>query len=59
MADHTPKTLVILNPAARSDRAAGLVRKIEELAAPSSTLVRITSAPGQARRIAEWAVSEG
>jgi YegS/Rv2252/BmrU family lipid kinase len=52
------KTVIILNPAARGERAAGLVRKIEELAAPSA-LVRMTSGPGEALGIAEWAISQG
>lgn len=52
------KTAIILNPAARSERAAGLGPKIEELAAASATILR-TSKPGEARSIAEWAVGEG
>lgn len=52
------KTLIILNPAARSERAGGLASKIEEIAA-SSAVIRRTSAAGEARSIAEWGVSEG
>ena len=53
-----PGTLVILNPAARSERAAGLGSKIEEIVGRSAT-IRLTSGPGEARTIAEEAVSGG
>ena len=51
------KTVVILNPAARSERAAALNRRIEELSM-GSAVVRLTSGPGDARALAEWAVAE-
>ena len=50
------KILVILNPAARSERAGGTWEKIRDL--PAAT-VQTTSAPGDARSIAEWAVAQG
>lgn len=49
--------LVILNPAARSTRALSAWRRIGEL--PNCTAVHITSAPGEARSIAKWAVGRG
>jgi YegS/Rv2252/BmrU family lipid kinase len=49
--------LVIINPMARSERARALCRKIEGLS--SRAYVRITNGPGQARALAEEAVSEG
>ena len=52
------KTLIILNPAAKSERAGGLASKIEEMAA-SSAVIRCTTAAGEARSIAEWGVAEG
>lgn len=48
--------LVILNPAARSERAKAAWRRIEKL--PNCTM-RATSAPGDARAVAEAAVKEG
>jgi len=51
------KTLVILNPAARGDRAARLEERIR-LFAPG-LVVRLTSQPGDARRIAAQAVAGG
>ncbi len=48
--------LVILNPAARSERAKSAWRRIERL--PHCT-VRATTAPGDARAVAEAAVKEG
>jgi diacylglycerol kinase (ATP) len=48
--------LVILNPAARSERAKAAWRRIERL--PNCT-VRATSAPGDARAVAEAALREG
>lgn len=48
--------LVILNPAARSERAKAAWRRIEKL--PNCTM-RATSAPGDARAVAEAAVREG
>jgi len=48
--------LVILNPAARSERAKTAWRRIEKL--PNCT-VRATSGPGNARAVAEAAVKEG
>ena len=50
------ETLVILNPAARSERAKAAWRRIEKL--PNCTM-RATSAPGDARNVAEAAVKEG
>ena len=50
------KILVILNPAARSERAKGTWQKIQSL--PAAT-VKTTSAPGDARQLAEWAVTQG
>ena len=50
------KILDILNPAARSERAGGTWKKIQEL--PAAT-VQMTSAPGDARSIATWAVGQG
>ncbi len=48
--------LVILNPAARSERAKAAWRRIEKL--PHCTM-RVTKAPGDARNVAEEAVREG
>ena len=48
--------LVILNPAARSERAKAVWRRIERL--PNCTM-RPTSAPGDARAVAEAALREG
>jgi diacylglycerol kinase (ATP) len=48
--------LVILNPAARSERAKAAWRRIERL--PHCTM-RVTTAPGDARAVAEAAVAEG
>jgi len=48
--------LVILNPAARSERAKAAWRRIEKL--PNCTM-RVTTAPGDARAVAEAAVAEG
>lgn len=50
------KILVILNPAARSERAGGTWEKIRDL--PAAT-VQTTSAPGDARSIAAWGVEQG
>jgi len=50
------ETLVILNPAARSERAKAAWRRIEKL--PNCTM-RATSAPGDARAVAEAALKEG
>jgi len=49
--------IVIINPNARSERARALCRKIESLS--SRAYVRITNSPGEARFLAEEAVSEG
>ncbi|HEX8294778.1 MAG TPA: diacylglycerol kinase family protein [Chthoniobacteraceae bacterium] len=49
-------TLIILNPAARSERAKGTWQQIKKL--PRSVL-RLTTAPGDARSLAAWAVEEG
>jgi YegS/Rv2252/BmrU family lipid kinase len=48
---------VILNPAARGDRASTLMEKIAALSARS--VVHLTAAPGDARSIAENAAAEG
>ena len=48
--------LVILNPAARSERAKAAWRRIERL--PNCTM-RVTAAPGDARAVAAAAVEEG
>jgi YegS/Rv2252/BmrU family lipid kinase len=48
--------LVILNPAARSERAKAVWRRIEKL--PNCTM-RVTAAPGDARAFAAAAVTEG
>jgi len=53
-----PKTIVILNPAARSERAAGLCRNLEEIVGPDVVLRR-TSKPGEARSLARQAVAKG
>jgi len=51
------KVLVILNPAARGERAGALREKIQALS--PHAVVRATSAPGDARAIARTAVDEG
>ncbi|MCX6967395.1 MAG: diacylglycerol kinase family lipid kinase [Verrucomicrobia bacterium] len=53
-----PPTVVILNPAARSQRAAGVCRTIEALVGNEATLHR-TSKPGEARSLARQAVAKG
>lgn len=50
-------TLVILNPAAHSTRARNSWQKIGEL--PNCATIHTTSAPGDARAIASWAVEKG
>ena len=55
-ASHPEKILVILNPAAHSERAKKTWDKIRSL--PSAT-VQTTAARGDARSIAEWAVGQG
>jgi len=52
------KTIIILNPAARSEKAAGLCRKIEEFAG-GNVVLRRTSKPGEARSIARQAIARG
>ena len=49
--------LVIINPAARSEKAKALVRKIEQLS--STVFIRVTGAPGEARALAEEAARSG
>lgn len=49
--------LVILNPAARGDKAGDLVQQIEALS--SDVLVVTTSAPGEARMMADRAARQG
>ena len=51
------KVLVILNPAARGERARSLREKIQALSL--RTVVRMTSGPGDAREMAAKAVEEG
>ena len=50
-------TFIILNPAARSERATRIRSRIEELAQDS--IVRVTSAPWEAETLARHAVAEG
>ena len=52
------KTVVILNPAARSERAVDLSRKIEKMVGPDAFLSR-TSKAGDARALAQQAVRDG
>jgi len=52
------RTLVILNPAARSEKAAGLYRSIREIVG-SEAVLRRTSKPGEARALARQGVEEG
>ena len=52
------KTIVILNPAARSEKASGLGLEIERLAKGRAVLCRTTQ-PGEARVLARQAVEEG
>ena len=49
-------TLIILNPAARSEKARGTWARIQKL---PSAVTRLTSAPGDARALAAWAVEQG
>jgi len=49
-------TLIILNPAARSDKARGTWADIQKF---SRAVTRLTSAPGDARALAAWAVEKG
>ena len=51
------KTLIILNPAARGEKALRFRDKVQKLCQGAS--LRVTSAPGDARRIAAKAVAEG
>jgi len=51
------KVLVILNPAARGDRARAMREKISALSLQA--VVRVTSAAGDARVMAREAVQEG
>src|SRR5262245_26387191 len=48
--------LVILNPAARSERAGKTWKKIETF---RNAKVKLTKAPGEARALAEWGVEQG
>lgn len=54
---HVHRTLVILNPAARGERAKTLFEKISVLA--KGAVVRMTSEPGEARAQAASAAAEG
>ena len=49
-------TLIILNPAARSEKARGTWAQIQKL---PRAVTRLTSAPGDARALAAWAVEQG
>jgi YegS/Rv2252/BmrU family lipid kinase len=49
-------TLIILNPAARSEKARGTWKEIQKF---SRGTTRLTSAPGDARALAAWAVEKG
>jgi len=49
--------IVIINPAARSEKAKSLCRKIEQLS--DAAFIHITTAPGEAREIAENAARSG
>jgi len=51
------KTIVILNPAARGDKALRFAERIRRLA--SEAVLRLTSEPGDACRLAREAVAEG
>lgn len=53
------RSVLILNPTARSGRARGLRRRLGHLIGSSAITVRETARPGEARAIAEWAVREG
>lgn len=50
------ETLIILNPAARSDKARGTWKEIQKW---PGAVTRLTSAPGDARALAAWAVEKG
>jgi diacylglycerol kinase (ATP) len=50
------KILVILNPAARGERAKNTYERIQKLPA---AIVQTTSAPGDARGLASWGVKKG
>jgi len=52
-----PRTLVILNPAARSSRAASLAREVQTVCEDAT--VRITTKPGEAHALAKRAAHEG
>jgi diacylglycerol kinase (ATP) len=49
-------TLIILNPAARSEKARATWEQIQKL---PRAVTRLTSAPGDARALAAWAVEKG
>ncbi len=55
--NNSTKILVILNPAARGERASALSERIARLS--PAIAVRLTSAPDDARRVAKNAVGEG
>lgn len=55
--NNNPKILVILNPAARGERASALGERIAGLS--PAIAVRLTSAPDDARKVAKAAVDEG
>ena len=49
-------TLIILNPAARSEKARATWKEIQKF---PRAVTRLTSAPGDARALAAWAVEQG
>jgi diacylglycerol kinase (ATP) len=51
------RTCIILNPAARSERARSLARKVQSLT--SGTVIKLTEGPGDAEAKAERAVAQG
>lgn len=53
------RSVLILNPTARSGRARGLRRRLGRLIGSAPVLVRETTHPGEARAITQWAVSQG
>ncbi|MEZ0298573.1 MAG: diacylglycerol kinase family protein [Candidatus Methylacidiphilales bacterium] len=55
---HSPRTCVIMNPAARSQRARDRVSQVRKIIGKEATL-RLTRGPGDAEAIAERAVQQG
>ncbi|MDQ3623498.1 MAG: diacylglycerol kinase family lipid kinase [Verrucomicrobiota bacterium] len=52
-------TLIILNPAARSERAGEVWERIRQLVNLDGAKLEVTAAPGDARALAEWALQKG